>query len=430
MKRISGQKKVIQVYEHQYLLLDKTYNGVPFGERYHKSLQSWVVQTEEKFAKLIHRGIKFKQFVGAIQVGDLLIEVLPKVDQTQDDNFTKWRRFLVELLFQSKVFPIHLSTPASVHIHSFTLLDWIILAFLSEIKQLLRKGLRRSYNRKEMELPSLKGRLQLHRQILLQYSSPEKFAAVFNAYDYNSYYNSILWKTLELLKGKFLHWKVRQQIDDVMRYFPTINSIDLQTVPWDRLKEDRQAQPYDKALDWARLIWEACMPNNQLGNHQLFAFLMDMNRLFEQFIYEKLKQACPENITLKRHYAQTFWKNRLIRPDIILETEGQKAIIDTKWKVLKRGEPSMEDLRQLYVYNQYFGASSGILIYPNQNNLSGKVTNPIPFSQIVNQKEASTCQVYFAPVVEDGQLNTLIGKQILWDIGWTKRSMEGRRQKS
>jgi 5-methylcytosine-specific restriction enzyme subunit McrC len=44
---------------------------------------------------LIHKGIKFKEFVGVIQVGQLVIEVLPKADNnTNAGDERKWRAVL------------------------------------------------------------------------------------------------------------------------------------------------------------------------------------------------------------------------------------------------------------------------------------------------------------------------------------------------
>jgi 5-methylcytosine-specific restriction enzyme subunit McrC len=63
-----------------------------------------------------------------------------------------------------------------------------------------------------------------------------------------------------------------------------------------------------------------------------------------------------------------FWKRKTIRPDIVLEyiKDGipQKVIVDTKWKVPANGKPSDDDLKQMFVYNVQFDASTGILLYP------------------------------------------------------------------
>ena len=40
-------------------------------------------------------------------------------------------------------------------------------------------------------------------------------------------------------------------------------------------------------------------------------------------------------------------------------------VIDAKWKNLPAAGPSIEDVRQIYAYNQFLGASHSVLLYPH-----------------------------------------------------------------
>jgi 5-methylcytosine-specific restriction endonuclease McrBC regulatory subunit McrC len=39
-------------------------------------------------------------------------------------------------------------------------------------------------------------------------------------------------------------------------------------------------------------------------------------------------------------------------------------VADTKWKVLRESSPADDDLKQMFVYNELFGAERSLLVYP------------------------------------------------------------------
>lgn len=63
-----------------------------------------------------------------------------------------------------------------------------------------------------------------------------------------------------------------------------------------------------------------------------------------------------------------LWNGINIRPDIVIEKGKETFIIDTKWKNIKANKPSTADLRQMYVYNEYWNSSKAMLLYPSTNS--------------------------------------------------------------
>jgi 5-methylcytosine-specific restriction enzyme subunit McrC len=91
-----------------------------------------------------------------------------------------------------------------------------------------------------------------------------------------------------------------------------------------------------------------------------------MNTLWEEYVLLKLKEATKDlDIEVKGQNRKQFWNGSTIRPDIVIIQGEKTCIIDTKWKNNKDNKPNTNDLRQMYVYNEYWKGENALLLYPS-----------------------------------------------------------------
>ena len=186
--------KPITVYEYSSLykkdLGDKVYNALVnlFGD-----------DKNDKFPyySLIKDGIRFKQYVGVLCVGDQIIEVLPKADKSKnDDNSDNWRDCLVHML--RRVYKLDVKSPSKApqKLTSSAILDIFIYQFLNEVDTLLNRGLVKCYHREEKNLFALKGKLLWNQHLSKNVIPKERFYVNYTSYDYEHILNRFLRQAL------------------------------------------------------------------------------------------------------------------------------------------------------------------------------------------------------------------------------------------
>jgi len=101
---------------------------------------------------------------------------------------------------------------------------------------------------------------------------------------------------------------------------------------------------------------------------------------------------------------------KLVRPDIVLRSEDQTIIIDTKWKRPTNRQPSVEDLRQMYTYARCWDTDKVILLYPGKPFDSKFISYK---NKLIDQRDHE-CKVAFVDVLdEERKLDKWIGKKVI-----------------
>lgn len=397
---------VIRVFEYDVLSVGMSSNGTCFEQRHFDYLAK---MSPTKYFQIQHRSIRFLQYVGAIQAGDLTIEILPKIDRYNADT-SLWRDWLIELLRYCKLLKIeHLGT-AQLSLKHHSILELYYEFFLTEVEQILHRGLYFSYQSVSKNRRSLKGKLQFEQHLRKNWLHKERFFTRHDEYGYDNIFNQIIGATLQLLSTVSLSPKLRLRLNAARAKFPDLTNKYFQNTDFQYLKYSRQNQYYQNAIQIAQLLLLQNRPSLKAGKHQLLALLFDMNLLFEEYIFRQLCQLRSQNIRISRQEQSLFWNRQYLRPDIVLKIGENHYVIDTKWKVLKKNKPSMSDLQQAFTYGQYFDAKASILLYPKTH----LIENLTPQSfQLQHQPTRVQCGLFFAEVIKNRQLNTDLSREII-----------------
>jgi 5-methylcytosine-specific restriction enzyme subunit McrC len=404
------KENILQVFEHSFLPIEGK-----FEQRHFIALSKLNALHRYQYFDLKHNGIVFKQFVGVIQVDGLTIEILPKIDKNESEspeNKQKWQNALIEMLRVTHKLKVQKVGEANVSKQSIHLLDIYFEWFLNELQLLIHQGLIKQYYKESNNVKALKGKLEFSGHLAKNLVHKERFYTTHQVYDKDHLIHQVLGQALSIIetfsKGTYLYSKCKT----TQLNFPQVKTIQANENTFSKLPRNRKTAPYETALAIARLIIMNYAPNIKSGSEQMLALLFDMNNLWEEYILIRLKQIAEEKgFKVYGQNSKDFWKNISIRPDIVLEKKTddnqETFIIDTKWKNIDDSEPSTHDLRQMYVYNEYWNSNKAMLLYPS--NLQS--VNNTEFTPFTNNKHA--CSLGKISVFKNDILNTKIGEEVL-----------------
>lgn len=408
--------QVIQVYEHDALLLNHVYKTV-YGElvRFEKYYFDALLKFNElhgaKYFTPIYDGVKFKSYVGVIQVDSLIIEVLPKIERVAVQ--VNWRNVLIQVLQQTEHLRVEQVGNAFVDKQDIHLLDIYFDWFLSEVEQLQHRGLIKRYYIETKNTLALKGKLEFAGHVQRNTVHQERFYTTHQVYGSDHLIHQILDIALEVVeklsKGTYRYGRCKT----VQLHFPEVKGIAISNKTFETISYSRKTESYRTAIEIARLIVLNYAPNVKSGSENMLALMFNMNNLWEQYLLVKIQQAS-KDWQVSSQEERKFWKNKTMRPDIILQHKETKQvyIIDSKWKNYSYDSISSQDLRQIYVYADYWQATGGMLLYPHHITVEDPKLHAVYNERLFHAKIG-----LFSILDEKGELKEDIGVEILSSLG-------------
>lgn len=268
-----------------------------------------------------------------------------------------------------------------------SLFDLLALLFAQSCEHILAEGLLYDYIPMEDDLPILRGRLLVDQQIRRRMGRVDRLECRFDDHSSNTIENQLL--AVALLKCSRLV-SDRVVLNQIKRLFSVFNEacdaseLDLTTARSD-LFYNRLNSHYKEGHDLAWLILEGLGLENLFasGKTRSFAFLLDMNRLFEVFIYKLVAQLLRGqdcDVHYQRHDGSIIWdffRNRSyaqVIPDLLVTQDRPapaRLAIDAKYKLYDEHKVNSGDIYQVFLYAYAYNLAAqqhpiALLLYPTE----------------------------------------------------------------
>ena len=241
-----------------------------------------------------------------------------------------------------------------------------------QIDRALRQGLLQGYRPTEETALVVRGRIREADQIRRRFGATLPVEAAYDEFTTDIAENRLLRAAVERLlrlpgvprnvRRRLLHQRVR--LADAA---PLVRGRPLPVWHPSRLNAR-----YHHALHLARVVLEGSSADHAPGGLRVDGFLIDMNRLFEDFTTVALRETLRDTGLVARlqdpHHLDEAAAIRM-RPDFVLYgPEGTPvAVADAKYKAEKRNGYPDTDLYQMLAYCTALGLPEGHLIYAKGN---------------------------------------------------------------
>lgn len=266
--------------------------------------------------------------------------------------------------------------------------DLVAQLFVSELDEVLRRGLYQEYRTEEDMEEYIRGRFDVTRQITAQGPVATRFACEYDDLTHNLPINHVLMTALETLRPLVSSpglesdlWQGRERLRQHIDYEPAIRSDPSGIVL------TRQTSHYKRILTLCELILDETYVDDLGAGHQEFqSILLSTADLFENVVYRAVEQALdpgeygvagdgdPRNeaqpdigYLLTAESTENYTQK--LCPDVYVTPRSSDVIVligDAKWKDPDSDRPKSSDLYQLTAYQAKADAPI-LLIYPDLN---------------------------------------------------------------
>ena len=311
-------------------------------------------------------------YVGAVNIGDVAIIVRPKIPVDR-----------VMFLMTYALDPKHWRNEAIDLAPDADVLEAVALAFSRRTQRAIHRGLLRGYRREEDALNTVRGQIRFADQIGRRYGLLLPIEVAYDEYTEDIEHNRLLKTAIHRLShAQIRSMAVRQELRRLRSAFDMVRLGAYRRGAVPAVRYIRLDEHYRPAVELARIIIDNSSLELFGGKVSGASFLIDMNAVFERFLYVALGEAL--GLGSDRWQHQTRLKldeggSINMEPDLSWWTPVSAGsgpfpcfVGDAKYKKLDAPGFRHADIYQMLAYCTAADLPSGLLIYAAGEDPSGK----------------------------------------------------------
>ena len=301
--------------------------------------------------------LKPGSWVGAVEIGDLSVSIRPKLDIARvlflagyAEDVDVWKPERFDFLEAS------------------TLVEALAPALAAAARRAFAGGLLHGYRVEEEALLTVRGRIRVEDQVRRRFGVAVPVEVRYDEFTEDVTANRLVKAAAERL-GR-MRLRLRRSHEGLRWIGARLENVSLVEYPPAAVPEvafDRLNQHYREVVALARLVLRHSSFETGRGSLRASGFLMDMNRVFQDFVTRALREALGVSARVLRaeeggvHLDEA--RRVRLAPDLSWWNRRECAFVgDVKYKRADDGVPNA-DLYQLLAYATALDLPGGLLIY-------------------------------------------------------------------
>ena len=361
-------------------IIVKEYAKVEINDSYLDKLQAYLkCQKLESALKVTRHGIKTKSWVGVIKYKNLHLEILPKLiseDANNDKKISEEERSiilknLIFMLSYTKNLDIKTNDNAKLSTEKNPFIEILIREFATSLFEALKRLTPKRYVREEENLNYLKGKIKFSENIRYNCTNQAKFYCEYDEFSENNLLNQLFLFVSTCLYNISNNSYNKKTLKFIINYYSDISFVRFDKFKVRKIKLTRNQELFKKPFKLAKMFVEQTSVDLSKNKFENITLVWDMNKLFEEFIFELIKRKIPDCQVKAQKTKRLLIRNKETRRDTKVDifVKNPKVIIDTKYKKFTDFDDiSSADIYQVTTYCLLHNYNRAILLYPQFEN--------------------------------------------------------------
>ncbi len=359
--------------------------------------------------------IKSNKYVGVISYNGKKINLLPKIfynsnkeyDQQEINQIQK--HILWWLSYCRKIkFPNYQTSFGSLKNDFFEVLIYL---FSKYTRELLSNSIYQQFQEVNKTLLFLKGRLDINAYINENFRSGKwhKLNCIYDSFEFDNEFNRIIKYVTTLLFNATLDLDNKKNLREILFILDEVKDVRVTSEQCSKIKFNQMFSDFIVVKDYCQLFLSNHISFDYKDDMRLFAFLIPMEYLFEDFVFGFIEKEV-EEVNAKSQRKDVYLdedRNFNLKPDLFIKVKDKSLIADTKYKIIYSNDNdpkngiSQNDLYQMIAYAIRFEIDEIILFYPSTIDMRRKNATEIKIKDALASNHEITIKAYQLPIIDN-----------------------------